>query len=314
MYSFRRDGLRNRRPILIPLATCGIIILVMAIFWLRQPHTPVLSPIPDEASPTKRPLLSNIFPNKKNPEELRRRIQNVVNNRWANYSVYVKDYASEFSFGINESVIYSAASISKLPILTALYYKAQKGDVDLDRVITLQEADIQDYGTGSIRYDTPGATYSIKTLAKLMISQSDNTAAYILANHILGLDVVQELMDSWGLTQTDMVNNKTSNRDMAILMEKLYSKGIAHEAYTLEMLSFLKNTDFEDRLPALLPDSAIVYHKIGNEIGGLHDIGIVVSGVTKYYIGILTTDVINEDEAVAISAQISKAVYDFMKG
>ena len=291
----------------------GGLSFLLFLFWLIQrPGSNIVSPIPDEPKQEKS-VVAAIFTKEKSPDELGRAIQKVVNNRWVNYSVYVEDYNSDFSLGINESVIYTAASVNKLPILTALYYYVEKGTVDLDRVVTLQQKDIQDYGTGSIRYDTPGATYSVKTLAKLMIAQSDNTAAFILANHIVGLSDIQDLMVSWGLTQTDMTNNKTSNRDIAILLKKLYKREVTGEAYTLEMLSFLKDTNFEDRLPAKLPDTAIVYHKIGTEVGVLHDTGIVTDGQTTYYIGILTTDVGDDAEATEIAAQISKVVYDFMK-
>jgi len=293
--------------------TLGGVSFLLLIFWLvRRTNSNIISPIPDNPKQEKS-VVSAIFTKKKSPDKLGKQIQKVVNNRWVNYSVFVEDYKSDFSLGINESVIYTAASVNKLPILTALYYNVEKGDIDLDRVITLQKSDIQNYGTGSIRYDTPGATYSIKTLAKLMIQQSDNTAAYILANNIVGIDDIQTLMTSWGLTQTDMANNKTSNRDIAILMKKLYNRQVAGEAYTLEMLSFLKDTDFEDRLPALLPDTAVVYHKIGTEVGVLHDTGIVVDGNMIYYIGILTTDENNDEEATQIASQISKTVYDYMK-
>lgn len=312
MYTYERAARRSTIPRILLLILGGASFLIV-IFWLiRKPSTDIISPIPDEPKQEKS-VVSAIFTKKKSPDELGRSIQKVVDNRWVNYSVYVEDWNSSFSLGLNDTVIYTAASVNKLPILTALYVSAQKGNVDLDRVITIQQQDIQDYGTGSIRYDTPGATYSIKTLAKLMIQQSDNTAAYILANEILGIDTIQDLMNSWGLTQTDMTNNKTSNRDMARLLKKLYTRGVAGEAYTLEMLSFLKDTDFEDRLPALLPDSATVYHKIGTEVGVLHDIGIVQDGTLTYYIGILTTDVDNEEEAQSISAQISKTVYDYLK-
>src|SRR3990167_11275606 len=293
--------------------TLGGVSFLLLIFWLvRRTNSNIISPIPDNPKQEKS-VVAAIFTKEKSPDELGRAIQKVVNNRWVNYSVFVEDYKSDFSLGINESVIYTAASVNKLPILTALYYNVEKGDIDLDRVITLQKSDIQNYGTGSIRYDTPGATYSIKTLAKLMIQQSDNTAAYILANHIVGLSDIQDLMVSWGLTQTDMTNNKTSNRDIAILLKKLYKREVTGEAYTLEMLSFLKDTEFEDRLPALLPDSATVYHKIGTEVGVLHDTGIVQDGSLVYYIGILTTDENNDEEATQIASQISKTVYDYMK-
>ncbi|MEK7065482.1 MAG: serine hydrolase [Patescibacteria group bacterium] len=312
MYTYGNVARRRGVPRVFFLILGGVSFLLF-IFWLIQrPNTNIISPIPDETKPPQS-IVAAIFDKKKSPDELGLAIQKVVNNRWVNYSVFVEDYNSSFSLGLNDTVIYTAASVNKLPILTALYYKAQKGEIDLDRIVTIQEKDIQDYGTGSIRYDRPGATYSVKTLAKLMIQQSDNTAAYILANHIVGIEEIQKLVDSWGLTQTDMTNNKTSNRDIAILMKKLYRREVAAEAYTLEMLSFLKDTDFENRLPALLPDSATVYHKIGTEVGVLHDIGIVQDGSLVYYIGILTTDVDNEEEAELIAAQISKTVYDYLK-
>ena len=312
MYTYGSATRRRGIPRVIFLIAGGVSFLLL-IFWLvRRPSSAIISPIPDEPKQEKS-IVAAIFTKEKYPDELGKAIQKVINNRWVTYSVYVEDYNSSFSLGINDTVIYTAASVNKLPILAALYYNAQKGEIDLDRIVTIQEKDIQDYGTGSIRYDRPGATYSVKTLAKLMIQQSDNTAAYILANHIVGIEEIQKLVDSLGLTQTDMTNNKTSNRDVSILMKKLYKREVAGEAYTLEMLSFLKDTDFENRLPALLPDSATVYHKIGTEVGVLHDIGIVQDGSLVYYIGILTTDVDNEEEAELIAAQISKTVYDYLK-
>ncbi|HLC95669.1 MAG TPA: serine hydrolase, partial [Patescibacteria group bacterium] len=191
-------------------------------------------------------------------------------------------------------------------------YSAQKGEVNLDGTITLQKDDIQDYGTGSIRYDTPGTVYSIKTLARLMMQKSDNTAAYIIANHILSVDTIQSLINTWGLTQTDIINNKTSNNDMAILLEKIFHEKITNTALTQEMLSLLKDSDFEDRLPKLLPKGTNIYHKIGTEIGAVHDVGIIVSPKKSYYIGIFTSDITDEEQAADLEAKVSKAVYDFL--
>lgn len=274
--------------------------------------TPIISPLPENTQP-KQSVISIIFPKKKNPEDLKKKIQTMIDNRWVNYSVLVVDFTSDFSMGINESVIYTGASVNKIPILAALYYGVERGEVDLDKDITIQESDIQDYGTGSIRYNTPGATYSIKTLAKLMIQQSDNTAAYVLANYVVGLDTIQKRINDWGLMQTDMTRNKTSNKDMAQLMEKIYTGKVANQSYTQEILAFFKNTDFEERLPAHLPDEAVVYHKIGTDQGALHDVGIVEHGKIKYYIGVFTSDITDDNETTKIIADVSKAVYDYMR-
>ncbi len=306
----KRSGVSKLFRLIIFFAcVVGCIVLFRRIF----PKPVVISPIPPEE---KQEVASNnilsLFRAKKNPDDLKKRIRETIGLTWKNYSILVVDTQSDFRAGINEEQIYTAASVNKIPILAALYIQVQAGKVDLDKSITLQAEDIQDYGTGSIRYSPPGTTYSIKTLAKLMMQQSDNTAAYILSNHIVGVDVVQQFVSDWGMTQTDMINNKTSNADIAALIKKIYEGKIANVAYTKEMLSFFKDGEFEDRLPGLLPKDVTVYHKIGTEIGIMHDVGIVVGPTTKYYIGILTSDVNDEEATTKLMAKVSKLVYDYM--
>ncbi|EKD87600.1 MAG: hypothetical protein ACD_36C00006G0001 [uncultured bacterium] len=294
--------------LLVVLILLGIGIYTLLFSFRPQP---VISPIPDEKPPQTQ--FGGLFAKKKTPEELGKILTKEINDTWKNYSLYVKDYNSDFELGINEEVIYTAASVNKIPILSALYYYTQAGEIDLDESITLQEADIQDFGTGVLRYETPGATYTIKTLARLMIQKSDNTAAYILLNNIVRIERTQKLMESWGLIQTDIANNKTSNKDISMLFEKIISGDVANQAYTQEMLSFLKDTDFEDRLPAMLPKSVTVYHKIGTGVRIIHDVGYVTDGNLNYYVGIFTSDVPSEDDAVLLMAKLSKSIYNFMR-
>lgn len=298
------------------LGTFIVILIIVCLGWfvvaqkIAVPYpTRIISPLPDTKSPN---VISYFFGNKKNPDDLKAQLLKLIDAQWNNFSIYVKDLNDGFELDINKSVIYTAASVNKIPILAALYYSAQKGDVDLDATITLQKDDIQDYGTGSIRYDPPGTVYSIKTLARLMMQKSDNTAAYIIANHILSVDIILSLVNTWGLTQTDIINNKTSNNDMAILMEKIIHEKIANKALTQEMLSLLKDSDFEDRLPKLLPKDTNTYHKIGTEIGAVHDVGVIVTPKKSYYIGIFTSDITDEEQAADLEAKVSKAIYDFL--
>jgi beta-lactamase class A len=79
------------------------------------------------------------------------------------------------------------------------------------------------------------------------------------------------------------------------------------------MLSVLKDTEFETRLPAKLPDSAASHHKIGTEVGIIHDAGIITDGTLTYYIGVFTSGTPENAETDALIAEVSRAVYDFMK-
>jgi beta-lactamase class A len=262
--------------------------------------------------PTHKPLLGFLSKSKK-PEDLRVAVKTLADTKWKNYSVYVVDLNSNFSMSINESSIFDGASVSKIPILVTLYHEAEKGNINFSDTITIQSKDIQDYGTGSIRYDRPGTVYSIKTLARLMIQQSDNTAAYVLANYTLGLPKIQSYIESLGATQTDMEENTTSNKDIALLFGKMFKGEIAKPALTQEMIGFLKDTDFEDRIPAQLPEGTTVYHKIGTGIGAVHDAGVVESGGVKYYIGVFTSNITDEERTAEEIAQVSKLIYEFMK-
>ncbi len=298
-----------------PLIRYSVYVVVIVVLYtvtkpIIFPNNSILSPLP-EGQPNKTTFL-NFLKKEKKPEKLKELIKRTVNNEWTNYSVLVRDLNSEFSVGINDSLIYTAASVNKVPILATVYNDASIGKIDFDRIVTPQVSDIQDYGTGKIRYDPPGTAYSVKTLIQLMTQKSDNTAAFILANYIVSITHIQQYMNTLGLTQTDIINNKTSNKDMALLFEKIFLKQISTPALSEEMLGMLTNSDFEDRLPALLPHGATVYHKIGTEVGAVHDVGIVVHGSTAYYVGIFTSDITDEEQAAALMAKVSKAIYDFM--
>lgn len=293
-----------------------LFLLTGGFFLFRRliPSAPgsLISPVPDDPL-SGHDRVSKVSAANKDPAVLEKLVKAEIGTAWNNYSVVVSELDGPFKMAIGDTVIYTAASVNKIPILTALYNGFANGTIDPDRVITLQKQDIQDYGTGSMRYAPVGTQYSLRTLARLMIEQSDNTAAYILSNDVLGVDKIQKLIDGWGLSQTDMVNNKTSNSDQLILFQKIYTEKIAGRALTKEMLGYLADTDFNDRLPALLPQDVPVYHKIGSEVGNIHDVGIVGLPGRPYYIGIFVSDVPDEDATVKKIAAISKLVYDFMK-
>lgn len=243
--------------------------------------------------------------------ELKKETQVILLEKKGNYGIYYADLSTGQTFGIGEREMFRAASVNKIPIVAALYYLEKNGEVNFDEQITLQKRDIQDYGTGSLRYQKPGSTYSIKTLAKLALKQSDNTAAYILGEKI-GKARIQEIIDSWGLTQTNLEENQTSPYDMYLLFKKIYANEITDEAKSKELLSFMQDTDIEDRLPKLLPDGTAVYHKAGDTVGGLHDIGIIMHDNKPFFLAVLTSDIGNtESDTKNTIAKIAKNVIDY---
>lgn len=117
-------------------------------------------------------------------ENFQSETEKIIKKKNGFYSVYYKNLKTDEGFGINENQIETAASVNKLPIVAALYYLDKTGKIDLDDKITVQEEDVQDYGTGSIRYQEMPQTYSLRNLAKLALNQSDNTAAHVVSLHL----------------------------------------------------------------------------------------------------------------------------------
>ena len=243
---------------------------------------------------------------------LKKEVKEIIEGQKGNFSIYFSDLnAEDLNFGINEHEVYIAASVNKLPIVSTLYYLAGKNKLDLNEKVTIQKDDIQDYGTGSIRYQKPGGVYSLKTLAKLSLQKSDNTAAHVLAKKI-GTENIQKNIEAFGLTQTDMANNQTSLFDMHILLKKIYKGEVTDQSLTKELLDFLRDTDIEDRLPKLLPKNAIVYHKTADAIGNIHDVGIVVLDNHVFFAGVMTSDIGDlEKETADTIARIAKKIFDF---
>lgn len=252
-------------------------------------------------------------------EDLRKNvIEKFLKEEHGTYSIYYKDLKTGQEFGINENKVLTAGSLNKLLIISYLYNLARDNKINLEDKITIQKKDIQDYGTGSLRYTGAGKPYALKTLTLLSLEQSDNTAAYVLSIK-LGEDKIQEYGKKLGLASTNMANNKTTARDMGKILELIYSRKITSDPLTWELLDFMKDTDFEDRLVRDLPDSVSVYHKAADVTNMVHDVGIIdplregdrgASGGSPFILAVLTSDIKDEEETKRVIGKVAKFIYD----
>lgn len=242
-------------------------------------------------------------------EDLKKEVGKIIEGKTGSYSIYYKNLETGASFGINENQIHKGASINKVPIVASLYKLADAEKIKLDERVTIQESDVQDYGTGTIRYQEMPQNYSLRNLAKLALNQSDNTAAHVIDLKI-GEENVQTLVDDWGMKQTNMVENQTSVADLSIIFQKIFNNEITTEANTKEFLSYMTDTDFEDRITKDLPSGTTSYHKTGDDEGYTHDAGIIVTPNATYFLGIMTSDIGGkEDETKNIMSEISLTIY-----
>lgn len=275
---------------------------------------------PNSALSTTQPQVLNTFsPSPKHLDfsELEQGIRELitkysVNNDKAIVGVVIEDLNSSKGIEINSQTEFDAASIGKLPILTLLNQKIAKGLIDPQEVIVIDESNVERYGTGSIQYQNLPKEYTVTQLSELMITVSDNTASSVLATKIRRTDLaahVQEL----GMQQTDTKNNTTIPYDTLIILRYIYDLYQKQDPRGLEMVEILSNTIFKSRLTKLIPPETKVAHKIGTQVGEVHDAGIVFHQDNPYIIVVYTKGIAQTSAAEELIAEISRQTLSYFE-
>ena len=102
---------------------------------------------------------------------------------------------------LNRSERFPMASSYKVPIAVELLTRADRGEIRLDSMITLQPADLHPgSGTLSELFDDPGVSLSIRNLLELMLLISDNSATDVMLRTAGGAGRVTSRMQALGVT------------------------------------------------------------------------------------------------------------------
>jgi len=224
------------------------------------------------------------------------------------YGVYAKNLRTGEEFGLNQDNIFTAASLSKLFVVGAYYYMLENNPQLRDQIIVLKERDKVE-GSGFLINETIGSEYYPNDLVEKMLQQSDNTA-FAMMIRFLKFKNILGFIKKFGFYDTDFKRNTTTPKDVGSFLEKLYSEEFLSEFYKNQMIKYMTNTAFEDRLPYYLPEKVDVAHKIGTWEGAYSDAGIVYREKGDYIIVVMTEDA-NYTEAVNAIRRVSKVVYEY---
>lgn len=222
------------------------------------------------------------------------------------YGIYFQDLNSSDHFEIKGSEKFTAASLIKLPVLLTLYRESEAGRINLETIYSLQAVDKRN-GAGALQYKANGFQISYRKLAEAMGQQSDNTA-FAVISRILGDDKIQSTIDSLGMKNTSFTETLTTPNDVGLFFRKLYKEKIVSNKSRDEILGFLTNTIWEERIPAGIPKGIEVSHKIGSEIGVISDAGIVFA--PQPFILVIMSQEANEIEAGKALPEITKKIYE----
>ena len=274
------------------------------------------------------PVFAQQSPQEKAPQDkeqvlwqkLEATINGVDRNLEGVLGVAILDLTTGQKYFLHADEVLPTASSIKIAILAELYRQAQQGKIKLGDLYTLQSSDLAG-GSGIAGALTPGVTrLTIRDVAVLMISVSDNSATNIIIDRI-GIENVNALLDSLRLTQTRLRRkmmdvkaagegreNIATPREMVTLLESLYRGRVLNKPMTEDFFTLL-SVHKESYIPRELPEDLRIANKPGELEGVRNDSGIVFTGSRPFAISVMTTYLRREKDGGDAIVRIATAAY-----
>lgn len=254
-------------------------------------------------------------------------IEEIVTSSQGTWGVVIEHLESGKRFTINPDHLFYAASIIKMPIMSAVYREQLAARLNLHDTLTLHAQD-QVGGSGVLQLLTPGTTLTIKDLVTLMIAVSDNAATNMLIDR-LTLPVIQASLEEDGMTASALRNklqtvpavfngrNEITAQDIATWCRKVAKGELVSLYASLQMVDVLKRQQYRNKLPALLPDpenpiaGGLPLWEMANKTGMVkdieHDAGILYLPGASFVIVTLSYQC---SDAIPTMQRIGRTIYD----
>ena len=133
---------------------------------------------------------------------LQERIEGIVARVDGTIGVAVKELAGGVEVLVNADELYPTASVMKVPVLFELYRQAEAGTVDLDQRVEFTRDHLVP-GSGVLQALALGLQPTVKDLATLMITVSDNAATDMVLD-LIGIDALAQTLRDLGLERTTL--------------------------------------------------------------------------------------------------------------
>jgi beta-lactamase class A len=215
------------------------------------------------------------------------------------------------SISLDGNRSFYAASTYKLPLLMVEGQQIASGLARASDVLCFDPSDAED---GWFTDYGPGSCYTRDVLALRTGRYSDNTAAHILVRYLGGPDALNRYAKSIGMSASALwIPNTTTPDDLtaAWVNEALGRLGGASAQHWLFPL--LTHTASEQGIPAGLPASATVVHKVGTMYGTEIDSAYVVTGRTTYVLSV-AVDRLDEATGWSVIARVSARIWLYESG
>lgn len=199
--------------------------------------------------------------------------------------LYYKNLITGFEYGVREDETYLAASVIKFPILLHVLDRAARGEISLSQKLTVENWE-KVPSCGGLNQFTDAVTADIRTLCRLMIVLSDNTATNKLIR-FCGMERCNAAFRKMGLEKTVLnrllfdyeaaqrgFQNYICPREIGMLLERLYKKEFVSADVSQYAIDILLDQQIGHKLEGKLTGVPVA-HKTGEDSELSNDVGIV---------------------------------------
>ena len=181
----------------------------------------------------------------------------------------------------------------------------EDGRLAWDTKYILREGDKQS-GSGPIEFMDAGAALSVRQLVEEMMKKSDNTAPVVLTR-LVGRKEIEKEIGAFGMKNTNFGENTTTAYDVGLMWRKIY------EMKNEEMWTLLKDSIYEERIPAGVPREVAVLHKVGTDVNVWADAGIVMPQIPNFepFVLVILNKDVDMDEAKKLVPDLVRTIWEY---
>jgi beta-lactamase class A len=236
---------------------------------------------------------------------------------------YAQNGQGGWGYGVRPDETFFSASVIKVPVMVAVYRKIDQGELSLSDSFETQDDDWA-AGAGWLQWDPPGKSHTVEDYLYMMMTQSDNVATNALIRKVGGMDHVNEVARSLGAKNTLLyqkvsseraavpaLDNRTTPRDMAMMMASIASGQAASEVSCKDMIDLMYQNELDWWLDAGLPGDVWASNKGGWLFKVYDEAGIVQDGDNPYVVAIMSKYGPSDTNAgAALIEELSRTVWE----
>lgn len=199
---------------------------------------------------------------------------------------YYKNLVTGLEYGVRADEAFGAASVIKLPLFLHVLEQAAQGKWRMEDKLLVTRDDMVPI-CGALTLFTEEVEVDVRTLCRLMISISDNTATNRLIKHCT-IEGASEGFRKMGLEKTVLrrrlfdsaaskagIQNTICPAEIGMLLEKLYRNEFVNADVCKEAIDTMFLQQVDHKLNGKLCGQVDIAHKTGEDDQLSNDVGIV---------------------------------------